>query len=81
MVEVDDGRRWRLAWTVMPGEYLLSATNAEGRAQLLDQSWERGGFAGNLVQRVPVFCPGEDAPDWRARPEAPGPGGGPPDRR
>jgi hypothetical protein len=63
VVELDEGCRWRLAWTALPGERLLSATGAEGHTQSLDQSWDRGGFAGNLVQRVPVFCPGEDASD------------------
>lgn len=42
----------------MPGEYLLSAraTDAEGRTQPLEPPWNRGGFANNLVQRVPVLC-------------------------
>ncbi|MDQ0596890.1 hypothetical protein QF037_001235 [Streptomyces canus] len=69
MVQPDDGHRWawrrrRLAWTATPGEYLLSvrATDAEGHRQPLDRSWNRGGFAGNLVQRVPVLCLDEDAP-------------------
>ncbi|WP_327721258.1 hypothetical protein [Streptomyces sp. NBC_00490] len=60
-----DGRcRWRLAWTAAPGECLLSvrATDAEGHTQPLDQSWNRGGFAANLVRRVPVLCLDEDAP-------------------
>ncbi|WP_443061982.1 hypothetical protein [Streptomyces sp. NBC_00490] len=70
----DGGRRWRLAWTAAPGEHLLSvrATDAEGRTLPLEQPWNRGGFAGNLVQRVPVLCLDEHAP---------GSGGGPPDRR
>ncbi|MDQ0596891.1 DMSO/TMAO reductase YedYZ molybdopterin-dependent catalytic subunit [Streptomyces canus] len=69
VLEPDDGhrwawRRWRLAWTATPGEHLLSvrATDAEGHSQPLDQSWNRGGFAGNLVQRVPVLCLDVDAP-------------------
>ncbi|MFD3838039.1 sulfite oxidase [Streptomyces sp. NPDC058642] len=69
VLEPDDGhrwawRRWRLTWTATPGEYLLSAraTDAEGHTQPLDQPWNRGGFAGNQVQRVPVLCLDEDAP-------------------
>ena len=51
-------RRWRHSWTAVPGEYLLSAraTDAEGRTQPLEPPWNRGGFANNLVQRVPVLC-------------------------
>ncbi|WP_327721257.1 sulfite oxidase [Streptomyces sp. NBC_00490] len=57
-------RRWRLTWTATPGQHLLGAraTDAEGHTQPLDQSWNRGGFASNLVQRVPVLCLDEDAP-------------------
>ncbi|MFG2334197.1 sulfite oxidase [Streptomyces sp. NPDC048604] len=49
---------WRALWTATPGEYLLTvrATDAEGRAQPLEQPWNRGGFANNLVQHVPVLC-------------------------
>ncbi|MFF4275339.1 sulfite oxidase [Streptomyces sp. NPDC001536] len=58
-------RRWHLTWTATPGEHLLSAraTDAEGHTQPLDQPWNRGGFANNLVQRLPVLCLDEDAPD------------------
>ncbi|MFF4351021.1 sulfite oxidase [Streptomyces sp. NPDC001530] len=51
-------RPWRFAWTAMPGRHVLStrATDAEGRTQPLEQLWNRGGFANNLVQRVPVLC-------------------------
>lgn len=51
-------RRWRLAWTATPGDHVLTAraTDAEGHTQPLDQPWNRGGFANNLVQRVPVVC-------------------------
>lgn len=58
-------RRWRCTWTATPGEHVLSAraTDAEGHTQPLDQPWNRGGFANNLVQRVPVLCLDEDAPD------------------
>lgn len=51
-------RSWRLAWTATPGRHVLGAraTDAEGHTQPLDQPWNRGGFANNLVQRVPVLC-------------------------
>jgi DMSO/TMAO reductase YedYZ molybdopterin-dependent catalytic subunit len=51
-------RRWRYDWTAAPGEHVLCAraTDAEGRTQPLEQPWNRGGFANNLVQRVPVLC-------------------------
>ncbi|MET7454097.1 sulfite oxidase [Streptomyces sp. NPDC005574] len=51
-------RRWRLAWTARPGEHVLSAraTDAEGHRQPLEQPWNRGGFANNLVQQVAVVC-------------------------
>ncbi|MCX5329340.1 sulfite oxidase [Streptomyces sp. NBC_00140] len=69
-LEPDDGhrwawRRWRFSWTATPGEHLLSAraTDAEGHTQPLEQPWNRGGFVNNLVQRVPVLCLDEDAPD------------------
>lgn len=40
------------------GEFVLSAraTDAEGHTQPLEQPWNRGGFANNLVQRVQVLC-------------------------
>ncbi|HEY9375427.1 sulfite oxidase [Streptomyces sp.] len=49
---------WRVLWTASPGEYVLMvrATDAEGRAQPLEQPWNRGGFANNLVQHVRVLC-------------------------
>ncbi|MEV0174651.1 sulfite oxidase [Streptomyces sp. NPDC050803] len=52
-------RRWHLGWTATPGEHVLSAraTDAEGHTQPLEQPWNRGGFANNLVQRVRVLCP------------------------
>ncbi|MER6127728.1 sulfite oxidase [Streptomyces sp. NPDC001795] len=51
-------RRWRCTWTATPGEHVLGvrATDAEGHTQPLDQPWNRGGFANNLVQKVPVLC-------------------------
>ncbi|MCI3274023.1 sulfite oxidase [Streptomyces cylindrosporus] len=58
-------RRWRYDWTADPGEHVLSAraTDAEGHTQPLDQHWNRGGFANNLVQRVPVLCLEPDPAD------------------
>lgn len=51
-------RRWRTPWTATPGTHVLAvrATDAAGRTQPLEQLWNRGGFANNLVQRVPVVC-------------------------
>lgn len=51
-------RRWSHEWTAEPGDHVLSARahDATGNTQPLEQSWNRGGFANNLVQRVPVFC-------------------------
>jgi DMSO/TMAO reductase YedYZ molybdopterin-dependent catalytic subunit len=59
-------RRWHFTWDALPGEHVLSAraTDSEGHTQPLDQPWNRGGFAVNLVQRVPVLCL-ED--DWTER--------------
>jgi len=58
-------RRWHYDWTATPGEHELSAraTDAEGHTQPLRQPWNRGGFANNLVQRVPVLCLEPDGPD------------------
>jgi len=51
-------RTWRTSWTAAPGSHVLGAraTDAEGNTQPLDQPWNRGGFANNLVQWVPVLC-------------------------
>ncbi|MER6282681.1 sulfite oxidase [Streptomyces sviceus] len=55
-------RRWRCNWHAEPGEFVLSAraTDAEGHTQPLEQPWNRGGFANNLVQRVDVVCLDEE---------------------
>jgi len=55
-------RRWRFDWRAEPGEFVLSAraTDAEGHTQPLEQPWNRGGFANNLVQRVDVVCLDEE---------------------
>ncbi|MFE9767683.1 sulfite oxidase [Streptomyces sp. NPDC005808] len=51
-------RTWRFDWTAAPGSHVLGAraTDAKGYTQPLDQPWNLGGFANNLVQRVPVLC-------------------------
>lgn len=62
--ELDDAghpwawRHWHTTWDATPGRHVLSvrATDAEGHTQPLEQPWNRGGFANNLVQRVPVVC-------------------------
>jgi sulfane dehydrogenase subunit SoxC len=48
--------RWTWPWAADPGSYVLSAraTDQSGRRQPNDQPWNRGGFANNLIQRVPV---------------------------
>jgi DMSO/TMAO reductase YedYZ molybdopterin-dependent catalytic subunit len=51
-------QRWTFAWHAQVGRHVLAAraTDADGRTQPLDQPWNRGGFANNVVQRVPVTC-------------------------
>jgi DMSO/TMAO reductase YedYZ molybdopterin-dependent catalytic subunit len=51
-------RRWETTWTATPGRHILSAraTDADGNRQPVEQGWNRGGFANNMVQRVPVAC-------------------------
>lgn len=51
-------RHWRASWTATPGSHVLSvrAHDADGHHQPLGQPWNRGGFANNLVQRIPVLC-------------------------
>ncbi|MFY1669132.1 sulfite oxidase [Plantactinospora sp. WMMB334] len=53
-------RRWRYEWPATPGRYVLGvrATDASGRTQPVEQPWNRGGFANNLVQRVEVVVTG-----------------------
>lgn len=55
-------RRWDATWTATPGNHVLGAraTDAAGNTQPLDQPWNRGGFANNLVQQVLVACIDED---------------------
>ncbi|SBT37711.1 sulfite oxidase [Micromonospora narathiwatensis] len=49
-------RRWHVEWHPTPGRHVLGAraTDASGRTQPVEQPWNRGGFANNLVQRVEV---------------------------
>ncbi|MFF3935281.1 sulfite oxidase [Streptomyces phaeofaciens] len=51
-------RGWHHTWTAVPGRHVLCAraTDAGGHTQPLDQPWNRGGFANNVVQRVEVLC-------------------------
>jgi DMSO/TMAO reductase YedYZ molybdopterin-dependent catalytic subunit len=50
-------RRWRLDWTAEPGSYVLTARATDGDGgQPADQVWNRGGFANNAVQEIPVTC-------------------------
>lgn len=51
-------RHWQASWTATPGSHVLSVRthDAEGHTQPLDQPWNRGGFANNVVQRVSVLC-------------------------
>ncbi|MDX2528216.1 sulfite oxidase [Streptomyces europaeiscabiei] len=52
-------RRWSSMWSAAPGDHVLSARahDEAGNTQPLEQPWNLGGFASNLVQRVSVFCP------------------------
>ncbi|CAM00491.1 molybdenum-dependent oxidoreductase-like protein [Saccharopolyspora erythraea NRRL 2338] len=53
-------RPWTASWRATPGRHVLvaRATDATGRTQPADQTWNAGGFANNAVQRVPVLCDG-----------------------
>ncbi|WP_191874454.1 molybdopterin-dependent oxidoreductase [Streptomyces filipinensis] len=53
-------RAWHHDWTARPGEHAVGAraTDATGRAQPLDQYWNRGGFGNNAVRWVRVVCAG-----------------------
>jgi sulfane dehydrogenase subunit SoxC len=47
---------WSVAWTAEPGqtEVWSRATDATGVTQPLEPVWNRGGYVGNQVQRIPV---------------------------
>ena len=58
-----DGHRWawrrfRAAWTATPGSYLVGARAIadDGEASPVDVPWNRGGFANNAAQQIPVVC-------------------------
>jgi sulfane dehydrogenase subunit SoxC len=59
-VEPPDGphawSRWTWTWDAPGGahELMARAKDASGRHQPVQEPWNRGGFANNLVQRVPV---------------------------
>ena len=61
-VSIEDGgskwawRRWTGGWDAQPGQYSLCcrATDAEGRVQPLEATWNTGGYANNAVHRVAV---------------------------
>jgi sulfane dehydrogenase subunit SoxC len=50
-------QRWSIDWDARPGRYLLGARawDSDNRVQPSEQPWNSGGFANNLVQRVPVL--------------------------
>jgi len=47
---------WTFRWDARPGRHTVCAraTDASGRTQPLEQPWNLGGFANNLIHRVPV---------------------------
>jgi DMSO/TMAO reductase YedYZ molybdopterin-dependent catalytic subunit len=51
-------RSWEYEWTATPGAHELSARAiaADGEVQPTGQAWNRGGFANNAGQRIPVTC-------------------------
>ena len=53
------GRAWSFDWDATPGEHRLScrATDADGRTQPLEQSWNVGGYCNNMVQTVRLHGP------------------------
>lgn len=62
-------RTWQFAWNAEPGTHHLGAraADAEG-AQPLTQPWNRGGFANNMIQRLPVHCLPETEAAGHGRP-------------
>ena len=49
-------RGWTFRWDARPGRHVLCAraTDDSGRTQPVEQLWNLGGFANNLIQRVTV---------------------------
>lgn len=62
-------QRWTFGWDATPGSYELCvrATDETGRGQPVGQRWNRGGFANNGVQRVPVTVLGYQSLDGAAQ--------------
>jgi sulfane dehydrogenase subunit SoxC len=50
-------QRWHTTWQARPGRHVVGARafDAAGQVQPTEAPWNRGGFANNLVQRVPVL--------------------------
>ena len=62
-LDPDDGhrwawRRWRARWTATPGSYVVTARaiGVDGEEQPTLAPWNRGGFANNAAQQIPVTC-------------------------
>jgi DMSO/TMAO reductase YedYZ molybdopterin-dependent catalytic subunit len=62
-LEPDGGHRWgwrrfTYTWAAVRGRHELAAraSTEDGEVQPLDAPWNRGGFANNAVQRIPVVC-------------------------
>ena len=53
---------WTYVWDARPGRHTLCvrATDATGRRQPSEQPWNRGGFANNTIQQVPVVVLDDD---------------------
>jgi DMSO/TMAO reductase YedYZ molybdopterin-dependent catalytic subunit len=51
-------RRWHAPWTATQGSYVLTARAIadDGEQQPLQAPWNRGGFANNAGQQIPVTC-------------------------
>ena len=51
-------RGWTFQWSAAEGHHVLTAraTDANGNTQPDGQAWNRGGFANNALQLVPVTC-------------------------
>jgi DMSO/TMAO reductase YedYZ molybdopterin-dependent catalytic subunit len=51
-------RGWTYQWSASEGRHVLTAraTDADGNSQPTTPAWNRGGFANNVVQLVPVTC-------------------------
>ncbi|MEP6817257.1 MAG: sulfite oxidase [Marmoricola sp.] len=52
--------RWTWTWEAGAGTHVLSAraSDSSGGSQPVEQPWNRGGFANNAIQRVPVTVMG-----------------------